>query len=46
VNKAYPGGTNEYHRWLPVVAAARLSENIPEVEGWRLAQVRRRLRES
>jgi uncharacterized protein (DUF1330 family) len=25
--------------WLPVVAAARLSENIPEVEEWLLKQV-------
>jgi hypothetical protein len=27
-------------------AAARLSENIPEVEGWLVKQPRRRLRES
>jgi hypothetical protein len=27
-------------------APARLSENIPEVEAWLLAAVRRRLRES
>ena len=25
---------NEYRRWLPIVAAARLSENIPELEQW------------
>ena len=25
-----PGGEREYRRWLPIVAAARLSENIPE----------------
>ncbi len=29
-----PGGTSEYRRWLPVVAAARLSENIPELQDW------------
>jgi uncharacterized protein (TIGR02172 family) len=33
-----PGGKAEYRRWLPVVAAARLSENIPEVEQWLVAQ--------
>ncbi len=34
-----PGGMSEYRRWLPVVAAARLSENIPELETWLLGQV-------
>ncbi len=34
-----PGGENEYSRWLPIVAAARLSENIPELEEWLIAQV-------
>jgi hypothetical protein len=29
-----PGGENEYRHWLPIVAAARLSENIPELETW------------
>lgn len=29
-----PGGEDEYLRWLPVVAGARLNENIPEVEAW------------
>jgi aminoglycoside phosphotransferase (APT) family kinase protein len=33
-----PGGYTEYRRWLPVVAAARLSENIPELEQWLVAQ--------
>ena len=33
-----PAGREEYGRWLPIVAAARLSENIPEVEAWLLAQ--------
>jgi hypothetical protein len=34
-----PGGEQEYRRWLPVVAAARLSENIPELESWLMDQV-------
>ena len=34
-----PGGYAEYRRWLPVVAAARLEENIPELEQWLVAQV-------
>ena len=29
-----PGGEAEYQRWLAVVAGARLSENIPELEAW------------
>ncbi|NTU56007.1 MAG: phosphotransferase [Anaerolineales bacterium] len=29
-----PGGKEEYRRWLPVVAGARLNENIPELEKW------------
>ena len=33
------------YRWLLAVAAARLSENIPELEGWLVKQVQRRLRE-
>lgn len=33
-----PGGETEYRCWLPVVAAARLSEDIPEVEQWLVAQ--------
>lgn len=33
-----PGGEDEYRRWLPVVAAARLSENIPELEAWLIGQ--------
>ena len=33
-----PGGQAEYRRWLPVVAAARLSEQILELEAWLLAQ--------
>lgn len=33
-----PGGKQEYDRWLPIVAAARLSENIAELEGWLIAR--------
>lgn len=29
-----PGGEREYRLWLPVVAAARLSEGIQELEKW------------
>lgn len=36
-----PGGREEYGRWLPIVAAARLSENIPELEQWLLAQAQK-----
>lgn len=36
-----PGGENEYRRWFPIVAAARLSEDIPELEAWLLTQVRK-----
>jgi Ser/Thr protein kinase RdoA (MazF antagonist) len=35
----HPGGESEYRRWLPVVAAARLSEDISELEAWLLLQV-------
>jgi uncharacterized protein (TIGR02172 family) len=34
-----PGGEHEYRHWLPIVAAARLSENIPELERWLVAQL-------
>jgi uncharacterized protein (TIGR02172 family) len=36
--KLKPGGEDEYKCWLPIVAAARLSENIPEVENWLIAR--------
>jgi aminoglycoside phosphotransferase (APT) family kinase protein len=36
--KLLPGGEQEYRRWLPIVAAARLSENIPELEKWLIVQ--------
>lgn len=29
-----PNGWDEYRRWLPIVAGARLRENIPELETW------------
>jgi uncharacterized protein (TIGR02172 family) len=38
-----PGGEEEYHRWLPVVAAARLSEGIAELEDWLVEQVHKGL---
>jgi Ser/Thr protein kinase RdoA (MazF antagonist) len=38
-----PGGEAEYRRWIPVVAAARLSEGIPEVQEWLVTQARRHL---
>jgi len=38
-----PGGEEEYQRWLPIVAAARLSHNIPELEKMLIAQAERHL---
>jgi hypothetical protein len=38
-----PGGKQEYKRWLPLVAAARLSENIHEQEKWLLKRALRGL---
>ncbi|MBN1151521.1 phosphotransferase [candidate division WOR-3 bacterium] len=29
-----PGGEDEYRRWLPVIACARLREGIPEIRDW------------
>lgn len=37
-----PGGLDEYRRWLPIVAGARLNENIPEVEAWLVKQAGRK----
>jgi aminoglycoside phosphotransferase (APT) family kinase protein len=34
-----PGLESQYRAWLPVVAAARLSEEIPEIENWLADQV-------
>lgn len=39
--KLRPGGEQEYRRWLPIVAGARLSEQIPELESWLVAQTQR-----
>ncbi|MFH2104277.1 MAG: hypothetical protein ABIJ39_13065 [Chloroflexota bacterium] len=39
--KLCPGGEAEYQRWLPIVAAARLSEEIPEVERWLIAEAQK-----
>jgi uncharacterized protein (TIGR02172 family) len=36
-----PEGRDEYRRWLPIVAAARLSEGMPELESWLIEQARR-----
>ena len=41
--KLCPGGETEYHRWLPIVAAARLSDNIPELEKMLIVEVKRNL---
>jgi len=36
-----PGGFDEYRRWLPIVAAGRLTEGIPGQDSWLLAYARR-----
>jgi hypothetical protein len=36
--KLRPDGRAEYRRWLPIVAAGRLSEGIVELEAWLLTQ--------
>jgi uncharacterized protein (TIGR02172 family) len=41
--KLCPGGESEYYRWLPIVAAARLDENIPQLEKWLITQVEKGL---
>ena len=33
-----PGGFDEYRRWLPIVAGARLNENVPGWDDWLLKQ--------
>jgi uncharacterized protein (TIGR02172 family) len=38
-----PGDRNEYLRWLPIIAAARLSDNIPELEHMLISQVQKNL---
>ena len=37
--KLCPGNRDEYRCWLSIVAAARLSDNIPELENMLIAQV-------
>ena len=39
-----PGGKQEYRRWLPVVAAARLDEGIRENEKWLIEQATKGLK--
>jgi Ser/Thr protein kinase RdoA (MazF antagonist) len=39
-------GEYEYSLWLPIVAAARLSENITELDEWLIAQVEKGLSKS
>lgn len=36
-----PHGMDEYHRWIPIVAAGRLTEGMPELEKWLLEQARK-----
>lgn len=36
-----PAGEMEYQRWLPIVAGARLNENIPEIEKWLVEQAQK-----
>jgi hypothetical protein len=38
-----PGGVAEYHRWWPIVAAGRMSEDIPGLNDWLRQQVEVRL---
>jgi aminoglycoside phosphotransferase (APT) family kinase protein len=33
-----PEGREEYRRWLPIVAAARLSEGMPELTSWLISR--------
>lgn len=36
--RLHPQGMDEYHRWFPIVAGARLSEGMPELETWLVEQ--------
>ena len=36
----HPGDQRKFTAWLPIVAAARLNENIPEIQEWLLGQVK------
>jgi uncharacterized protein (TIGR02172 family) len=35
-----PGGEEEYKRWLPIIAAARLVDEIPELDSFLIEQVK------
>jgi Ser/Thr protein kinase RdoA (MazF antagonist) len=39
--RLHPNGMDEYFRWLPIVAAARLSEGMPELEQWLVHQAQK-----
>ncbi|MBN1875354.1 MAG: phosphotransferase [Anaerolineae bacterium] len=39
-----PGGETEYRRWRPIVAAGRMSEDIPGLNDWLRQQVERGLK--
>ncbi len=39
--RLHPDGEEEYRRWLPIVAGARLSENITELEEWLITQAQK-----
>jgi aminoglycoside phosphotransferase (APT) family kinase protein len=38
-----PGGKDEYRAWRPIVAAARMSEGMAEIQGWLGSQVEKGL---
>lgn len=42
--KLRPANKNEYIRWLPIVAAGRMSEDIPGINPWLLNQVLKGMR--
>jgi uncharacterized protein (TIGR02172 family) len=37
----HPGRLDEYERWLPLVAAGRMSEGIVELEGWLMSEAKK-----
>jgi uncharacterized protein (TIGR02172 family) len=36
-----PNGFDEYQKWIPIVAGARISENITELDNWLVAQAKK-----
>lgn len=36
-----PNGFDEYQKWIPIVAGARISENIAELENWLVRQAKK-----